>query len=237
VAVRLTPREEDEHSVVLHCDVEDTGIGISSEQAPRLFDSFTQGDNSTTRKYGGTGLGLAISRQLVELMGGKIGFESVLGRGSRFWFWVRMEKEPYPRQAEPVAALDEPDGAVLRSGRILIADDNEVNRRIALRMVEQAGYQAEAVADGRRAVDQVLTGRFDLVLMDVHMPEMDGFEATGNIRRAEESARHTPVIAMTARAMAGDREKCLEAGMDDHISKPVRREELIGVIERWLRAS
>jgi CheY-like chemotaxis protein len=215
--------------------VEDTGIGISAEQAPRLFNSFTQGDSSTTRKYGGTGLGLAISRQLIELMGGKIGFESEPGRGSRFWFRVRLEKQADIPPVENPAVREAPAGALPHSGRILIADDNEVNRLIALRMVQQAGYQAEAVPDGRRAVDEALSGRFDLVLMDVHMPEMDGFEATENIRRTEDHTRHTPVIAMTARAMAGDRERCLQAGMDDHVSKPVRREQLIGVIERWLR--
>ncbi len=241
VDIRLEVEQEDAEWAALRCTVEDTGIGIPPEQASRLFESFTQGDSSTTRRYGGTGLGLAISKQLIETMGGQVGFESEQGRGSKFWFRVKIEKQPDTvLKPEPEASgrghagVRSPGGA---PARILLADDNEVNRRIALRMLEQAGYQVEAVPNGRRAVEEALSGRFQLVLMDVHMPEMDGFEATRAIRSAEGEARRTPVVAMTARAMPEDREKCLAAGMDDHLPKPVRRAELEAAVERWLKVS
>ncbi|HEX8985202.1 MAG TPA: PAS domain S-box protein, partial [Bryobacteraceae bacterium] len=237
VFARFNAEEEDEAVSSILCSVKDTGIGVPPDHAPRLFESFTQGDSSTTRKYGGTGLGLAISKQLIEMMGGRIGFESRPGQGSEFWFRVKLRKqlEPVAAPAPRPAPANGTGSAVPALGRILLADDNELNCRIAMRMLEQAGYHVEAVPDGRRAVEAVLSRRFDLVLMDVHMPEMDGFEATRAIRQAEGAGRRTPVIAMTARTMAGDREKCFEAGMDDHVSKPVHREDLAAAVERWLK--
>ncbi len=231
VAISAEVREE-----ALRFQVVDTGIGIETEQAGRLFQSFTQGDSSTTRKYGGTGLGLAICRQLVELMGGKLDFASEPGQGSTFWFSVPLEaapdaeREPAPQLEALRAALS---GAQPAGARVLLAEDNEINRKIALRMLERAGYQAEAVSNGLLAVEAVRRGGYQAVLMDVHMPELDGFQATAEIRRWPEAAG-LPIIAMTARAMAGDREACLAAGMNDYISKPVRREELEETLRRWV---
>lgn len=237
VSIRMEVEREAAGISVIRAAIRDTGIGIAPEHRTRLFESFTQADTSTTRRYGGTGLGLAISRQLIELMGGHIGFDTEVGRGSTFWFTVPLRKAAGAHVSSTEgdlrslnAALSEAD----RSGvRILLAEDNEVNRRIALRMLEKSGFQAEAVENGRQAVDAVASGCYDLVLMDVHMPEMDGFAATAAIRSREGEARHTPIIAMTARAMSGDREKCLAAGMDDYVSKPVRLEDLRRAVIRW----
>jgi two-component system sensor histidine kinase/response regulator len=238
VAVHLALDAETARTVVLRCTVEDTGIGIPPDQVGRLFQSFSQVDNSTTKRYPGAGLGLAISRQLVQLMDGAIGCESDPGRGSRFWFTATLGKLPgsllAPGPAAELSAAAGPPRRETAGGSVLLAEDNEVNRLIALRLLERAGYRAEAVPNGRLAVARVMDGGYDAVLMDVHMPEMDGFEATAEIRRREDGSRRTPVIAMTARAMAGDREKCLEAGMDDYITKPVRKAELIAALERWI---
>ncbi|MGD0200397.1 MAG: PAS domain S-box protein [Bryobacteraceae bacterium] len=239
VTATVTLEEESPSTATVRFVVQDTGIGIPHEHTPDLFQSFTQADSSTTRKYGGSGLGLAISKQLVEMMGGQIGFESESGQGSTFWFVVPLEKCVSP-SAGPAAVKDiEALGAALRrpgpaSVRVLLAEDNRVNRTIALRMLERSGYQADAVSNGLLVVEAALSGRYDIVLMDVHMPEMDGLQATAEIRRRETGQR-LPIVAMTARAMAGDREGCLEAGMDDYLSKPVRREELVNAIERCLR--
>jgi CheY-like chemotaxis protein len=173
------------------------------------------------------------------MMGGTVGCESERGRGSRFWFTATLGKAREASPASrPATEADRDAGKAAcgasAGGHVLLAEDNPVNQLIALRLLERAGYRAEAVPNGRLAVDQVVAGGYDAVLMDVHMPEMDGFEATAEIRRREDGFRHTPVIAMTARAMAGDREKCLQAGMDDYLTKPIRREELVAALERWV---
>ncbi|HTR37275.1 MAG TPA: ATP-binding protein [Bryobacteraceae bacterium] len=244
--------------------VQDTGIGIPHSQHDRLFESFTQADDSSTRKYGGTGLGLAISKQLVELLGGTIGVESEPGRGSRFWFTLSLGKaapaekpapqpvlraaaQPRPVDAHPapvpVPALastatarpqpaEKPVGASNR--RILVAEDNEINQKIALRLLQKLGLDADAVVNGKEAVEAVEKRKYDLVLMDCQMPGMDGFEATAMIRSREGQQRHLPICALTANAMEGDRERCLAAGMDDYLSKPVGLEKLREALERWI---
>jgi signal transduction histidine kinase/CheY-like chemotaxis protein/HPt (histidine-containing phosphotransfer) domain-containing protein len=227
-------RRDAAHPERVRFEVRDTGIGMSPETLSRLFRSFSQGDHSTTRKYGGTGLGLAICKQLVELMGGEIGVESALGRGSRFWFTAELAERAHdPRGA--LAAHGALTPVVLRAGaRILIAEDNVVNQMVALKMVEMAGLRADVVANGLEAVDALERIPYDLVLMDCQMPEMDGYTATAEIRRREAGDRHTPVVAVTAYAMPRDRDKCLAAGMDDYLAKPIRRAELWAVLARWV---
>ena len=252
-----------EDGFLVRFTVRDTGIGIPPEQQSRLFESFTQGDGSSTRKYGGTGLGLSISKQLVELMGGELGVVSQPGEGSHFWFTasfgkagivapVAPPKRAIPVPASPTPAVPAPPAAPkvpipstkpasvaqeksnsgLRKLRVLLAEDNEINQRIALRLLEKLGLGAEAVDNGRAAVEALAQKNYDLVLMDCMMPEMDGFEATAVIRNRERGKGHTPICALTANAMEGDREKCLAAGMDDYISKPVGIDKLREVVER-----
>ncbi len=222
--------------VILRFAIRDTGIGLTETARRRLFQPFTQADGSMTRRYGGTGLGLAISKRLVEMMGGEIGVESAPGRGATFWFTARFEAAPTEDSVAltpvPVAAL----APAPLAGRILLAEDNPDNRRLAILQLAKLGCTVHAVGDGREAVAAVLAtpDAYDLVLMDCQMPEMDGFEAARAIRRAEAAGdRHLPIIAMTANAMQGDREVCLAAGMDDYISKPVRWGELRQVLARW----
>jgi len=226
---------DDAEAATLRFSVRDTGIGIPAAQRPRVFEPFVQGDGSTTRKYGGTGLGLAISRQLVELMGGQLELESEPGRGSTFWFDLRVPKCPAGTVSAAQAATPSSSPPAVPPGRyrILLAEDNPVNQTIAMRILTKAGFEAHAVENGRQALDALAHGRYDLVLMDVQMPEMDGFEATAQIRQLEGALRHIPVIAMTANAMSGDREKCLAAGMDDYISKPVHGQQLCELVLRW----
>lgn len=240
VRLRAELLQDASEAVAVRFLIEDTGIGISPEQRSSLFQSFVQGDGSTTRKYGGTGLGLVISRQLVALMGGEIGFESEPGCGSTFWFVLPFQTHPgdapskKPQPAHTRLAPASPTDGRSR-GRILLVEDNVLNQKIALRMLEKAGYIAEAVNNGAEAVEACRRMQYDLVLMDVQMPEMDGFEATAALRRLDGPARRIPIVAMTANAMAGDRERCVAAGMDDYISKPVRSDELSAVVRRWVR--
>jgi two-component system sensor histidine kinase/response regulator len=377
VVMRVELESETDTQATVRFAVADTGIGIPVEQAARLFERFVQGDETTTRKYGGTGLGLAISRELVEMMGGRIGVDSRPGEGSTFWFTLPMEKvagpiftplavpdelagmpvlivddnetsrkiltkmlESYGCRVEAVSSgqqavsrlttaaqakdpfrvgfldmqMPELDGeqtaraiksdALIRDvsliiltsmgkrgdasrlesigcagylvkpvrrtqlfealmtvlgrssqpsevsrpglvtrhtlierneARILLAEDNPINRKLAVEVLSRAGYPVDTVENGRQAVEALEAGRYSLVLMDVQMPAMDGFEATGRIRALEGDQTHTPIIAMTAHAMKGDRERCLKAGMDDYISKPLKTSELFEVIDRWAR--
>jgi signal transduction histidine kinase/ActR/RegA family two-component response regulator len=206
--------------LVVHFVVRDSGVGIPDEKLEFIFDAFRQADGSISRKYGGTGLGLAICRKLVGLMGGSIWATSADGEGSEFHFTVLCQ--PVDSAVEPVAPRIESKSAPAAGGlRVLLAEDNIINQRVAQRMIEKAGHSVVVADNGRRALECLAAGKFDVVLMDVQMPEMDGFEAVKCIREMEASSgRHQMVIAMTAHAMAGDRERCLEAGMDGYLAKP-----------------
>jgi CheY-like chemotaxis protein len=210
--------------------VRDSGIGLSPEGMAKLFQSFSQADSSTTRKYGGTGLGLVISKRLAEIMGGTMSVESEgADRGSTFRFHIRAEAvAAEPRAARPAghAAVD-PQMASRHPLRILLAEDNLVNRKLALRLLGQMGYSADVAADGREAVERVERQPYDVVLMDVQMPEMDGLEATRRIHSTGKPGERPRIVAMTANAMQGDREECLAAGMDDYLTKPIRVEALV----------
>ena len=226
--------------------VTDTGIGIPRNQIEALFSPFTQADDSTTRKYGGTGLGLAISKQLVEMMGGKIGIESQEGAGSTFWFTAAFERTQDPALASTVGPVPQnsaterikgrfvsPSGLTVkgREPRILVAEDNATNRAVALAQLKKLGYKSDAVANGSEAVEALQHDGYDLVLMDCEMPVMDGFEATHLIRKSSHPL--VPIIALTASAMSGDRNRCICEGMNDYLSKPVELEQLAEVLAKW----
>jgi len=236
VAVHVGTRPRLEADAVVRVEVTDTGIGIDPLIVERMFEPFTQADASTTRNYGGTGLGLAIARELVDLMGGTIGCESKPGRGSTFWFEVALSvpvaTNGRPPRSGDVGVATHP--LWLTAPLVLVAEDSPVNQIVAVAALERCGCRVELVSDGRQALEALSTQHYDAVLMDCQMSEMDGYEATAELRRRESGDHHTPVIAMTAHSMDGDREKCLEAGMDDYISKPMRREQLIDTLQRWI---
>jgi signal transduction histidine kinase/ligand-binding sensor domain-containing protein/CheY-like chemotaxis protein len=215
-------------------EVRDTGIGIPDEKIGILFKSFSQVDSSTTRKYGGTGLGLAISEKLVSLMGGKISVQSRLGEGTIFTFTIRTRPGVYsPAPVKVAQRLMDKEFAGAFPFRILVAEDNLINRQLILHILGNLGYAPDCVENGGQAVEAAGRKSYDLILMDVQMPEMDGLEATRIIRGRD--SRQPVIIALTANAMRGDREECLQAGMDDYISKPVRLDELMQLLEKWAR--
>jgi signal transduction histidine kinase/ActR/RegA family two-component response regulator len=215
-------------------EIADTGIGIAPDELDRMFEPFMQADVSMTRRYGGNGLGLAIAKELVERMDGTIGAESEPGRGSVFWFELGLAQAvdvPAP------SAHDADRGATplhTPPRLVLVVEDSPVNRIVATSVLERCGYHAHVVTDGREALNALSTQRYDAVLMDCQMPELDGYEATRELRKREGDGQHTPVIAMTAHAMSGDRERCLAAGMDDYITKPIRAQTLSDTLERWI---
>ena len=242
-AVKFTERGEvsvelsaahgaDDGEVVLHGAVRDSGIGMDAATVERLFQPFTQADASTTRRFGGTGLGLSICRRLCGLMGGSISVESEPGRGSSFRFDVRCRVGGALPSVQPAL----PASAGQLAGRVLIADDNMINQRVASALCVKLGLRADAVGDGREAVAASAAVAYDLILMDCQMPELDGYAATRAIREREaaQGTRRVPVVALTAHAMRGDRDQCLAAGMDDYLSKPIRLEELRSAASRWL---
>ncbi|HJW02280.1 MAG TPA: ATP-binding protein [Azospira sp.] len=230
---RVTVSVEGAEDGMLHFAVRDTGIGISPEKQQLIFEAFSQADTSVTRRFGGTGLGLAICARLVGLMGGQLWVESHPGQGSVFHFTARLAPGADDMEEGAVAAAEaslytDPSLAVL------LAEDNPVNQKLVATLLEKRGHRVTPVGNGREAVVALEAGGFDLVLMDMQMPEMDGLEATRLIRAREASVGgHVPIIAMTANAMAGDRERCLEAGMDAYVSKPIQRDEFFAAIHSW----
>lgn len=237
IVVEAERVSETADAVVLKFRVRDTGIGIPLDRQQTIFNAFTQADTSVTRRFGGTGLGLTISKQLISMMDGSIGVESEPSKGSTFYFTARfgVVKEALPEPIRKPMADAMPRPRLRETGpglRVLVVDDNPVNRQLAVRLLERRGYWAESAVSGRDALDRVARSGFDLILMDVQMPEMDGYEATQAIRKAEGfSGTNIPIIAMTAHAMKGDRERCLAAGMDGYVSKPIDVNDLLAAIE------
>lgn len=240
-----------ENSLEIMSSVRDTGIGIPEEKLENLFKPFSQVDASHSSKYGGTGLGLMICKQFVNMMGGNIGVESKVDAGSTFYFTIKLNS----KKPEPVVYSTDSsyrnfdiknykteyhspyhDDLKMKRSRhtILLAEDNVVNQKVMLRMLSELGYSAEAVSNGKETIDKVANGNFSAVLMDVQMPEMDGFTATKYIRVLDEPKRNIPIIAITAHALKGDKEKCIEVGMNDYITKPVNVKQLANVLDSWL---
>ena len=235
VTVRALARPDENGASRLRVEVVDTGAGVDPAALQRMFEPFTQADVSTTRNYGGTGLGLAIARELVTLMNGTLDAESRPGVGSTFWFEVDLRIPSDDGAQAPRVSLNGVP-AWKEPPLVLVAEDAPVNQIVAARALERCGCCVEMVSDGHQALHALAHRRFEAVLMDCQMPVMDGYEATRTLRRQEPAGQRTPVIAMTAQAMSGDRERCLEAGMDDYISKPMRHSELLAALHRWIPA-
>jgi len=245
VEVRVKAESLSREEATLQVEVVDTGIGIPRSKQQAIFEAFAQADGSTTRKYGGTGLGLTITRKIIEMMGGVIGVESEEGKGSNFYFIVPFriaqqkeaadfEPEPGGRNGDHQTASGSPSLPI----RILLAEDNPANQKLALYLLQKRGYVVEVASNGHQALaalEKAGPSGFDLALMDVQMPLMSGFEVTAAVREMEKSSgRHLPIIALTAHAMKGDMERCLEAGMDGYLSKPIQRNELLEMIHRFV---
>ena len=222
---------------LLHFAVEDTGIGMPPELQEKIFAAFSQADGSMARKYGGTGLGLAICLRLVEKMAGKIWIESTPQKGSSFHFTANLGVLPAEETQARPGVESSAESLAPQAGlcRVLVVEDNAVNRRLAQRILEKRGFQVTLAVDVKQALLAAETDTFDLILMDIQMPEMDGFEATAAIRKREQLAqKHTPIIALTAHAMKEDRERCLSAGMEAYVTKPIRPDELFRTIHELL---
>jgi PAS domain S-box-containing protein len=247
ITVKVRPKESTADTELVVFEVRDTGVGIPSELKERVFESFTQGTASFTKRYRGTGLGLAISKRIVELLGGTIWVDSLPGRGSTFFFTIPFATAPDPQtiqEAETVEAAEdvsrqesekEPTMVTDGSAKILVAEDNAINMLYLQNVLSNAGYATTTVSDGNEAVEALKSDSYSLVLMDVSMPSMDGIEATHHIRELEGEQRDVPIIALTAHAMQGDRERFIGAGMNDYISKPFTKDALLSTVARHLQ--
>jgi CheY-like chemotaxis protein len=234
-AVRVTLSEERAGAMVLlRLEVSDTGPGLSQEDLPRLFDQYSQLDASLERRAQGSGLGLAISNRLATLMEGRLGVHSGKGMGSTFWLELTL-----PEACEAGRLETRPPAPAARQGkaRVLVVEDNAISQRLVLRMLEKLGCEADAAGDGKAALEKLKLGGWDTVLMDWRLPDTTGLELTRMIRSLEGNGPQVPVIALTANAMQGDREACIEAGMSDYLTKPIELDRLREAIERWSRRS
>lgn len=233
VVARVGLVAETKERVIVRFEVEDSGIGIAPEDCERIFEPFIQVEGSATRKRGGTGLGLGICRQIVESLGGTIGVTSNAQSGSTFWF--TMPFIPQEKRANEVEKPIDVAEDALVGAHILLVEDNAINQHLTRRLLEKEGCKVGIAASGRLALEALRENSYDLILMDVQMPDMDGLTATVEIRKMEPPGQRVPIIALTANAMDGDREQCFTAGMDDYLSKPVSREHLRACLQRWVR--
>ncbi|MGA8263706.1 MAG: ATP-binding protein, partial [Ignavibacteriaceae bacterium] len=251
VIIHITSKEIDTNTIEVFASVQDSGIGIPSDRVDALFKPFSQVDGSHTRKYGGTGLGLAICKEFINLMGGNIGVESTKNVGSKFYFTMKFELGDKEKVVRPDTYFESASGTetvrkeltvpavkitkeMRGEFKILLAEDNFINQKVALRILSEVGYNADAVVNGAAAVKAVEEGKYDVILMDIQMPEMDGMTATKVIRSLKTEKKNVPIIAITAHALMGDKEKCIEAGMNDYLSKPIKSEILIQKVDKWL---
>lgn len=239
ISVRVRLQRETRDTVTLLFEVEDTGIGIPKSKRASIFSMFTQASSDTTRKYGGTGLGLAICRQLVELQGGTLRLESEEGKGSLFSFDITYKKlgaKASEKKQREIAKAEAKEAALpLPKGKVLLAEDNEINRMLVVTMLSNWKIEVDIAHNGKEALEMMAAYEYDLILMDVHMPEMDGYSATKEIRASlPEPKNKVPVIAMTASALQGELERCLAAGMDDYIAKPFEKKILLAKLRHYL---
>jgi signal transduction histidine kinase/ActR/RegA family two-component response regulator len=241
VWLRVSILDQDKDIVRLRCEVQDEGVGISDAQMKRLFEPFTQADSSTARRFGGTGLGLSISKKLVQLMNGSIGASSLQGRGSTFWIEIPLKladkkiEDSVGSESQELPLIAQAPTKSDLINKILVVEDNVINQKIAVRFCEKLGFRADAVSSGIEAIVAIESAAYFLILMDCQMPDMDGYETTRRIRGSSDlRLKLTPIVALTANAMQGDKERCLEVGMNDYLSKPINIYELNAMLEKYL---